>query len=70
MDRKTSTITLRKETIGRLREFGRFNESYEDVVNRLVNQAVKLKEGNTGRHAATRPRPPAVPSSTAVQVDV
>ncbi|MDD5189012.1 MAG: hypothetical protein PHF57_12475 [Methanoregula sp.] len=30
----------------------------------------KMKEGNTGRHAATRPQPPAVPSSTAEQVDV
>ncbi|MCX6691002.1 MAG: hypothetical protein NTW33_02845 [Methanoregula sp.] len=30
----------------------------------------KIKEGNAGRHAATRPKPPASPSSTDKQVDV
>jgi hypothetical protein len=40
-----TTIALHKETVQRLGEFGYFNESYEDVVNRLISIAKKNKNG-------------------------
>lgn len=46
MERETTTIALHRETVQRLGEFGRFNESYEDVVNRLMNQANENRAGN------------------------
>jgi hypothetical protein len=46
MERDTTTIALHKTTVQRLGEFGRFNESYEDVVNRLMNQARENRVGS------------------------
>jgi len=46
MERETTTIALHKTTVQRLGEFGRFNESYEDVVNRLMNQANEKQAGS------------------------
>jgi len=39
MKRNTTTIALNKTTVQRLGELGRFNESYEDVVSRLLDTA-------------------------------
>jgi hypothetical protein len=44
MERKDkSTIALHKETIERLGQFGQFNDSYEDVVIRLMDRAADLQ---------------------------
>ena len=45
-ERTTTTISLRKETVQRLGELGRFNESYEDVVTRLLEQSENKKVGD------------------------
>jgi hypothetical protein len=37
MERDTTTIALHRSTVQRLGELGKFNESYEDVVNRLLD---------------------------------
>lgn len=44
-DRLTTTISLRKETVQRLGELGRFNESYENVVTRLLEQSENNEVG-------------------------
>lgn len=44
MERETTTIALHKSTVQRLGELGRFNESYEDVVTRLLDSVNNLKE--------------------------
>ena len=41
--RPTTTISLQKSTVQRLVDLGKFNESYDDVVTRLIE-----KSGNTG----------------------
>jgi len=38
MERDTTTIALHRTTVQRLGELGKFNESYEDVVNRLLDR--------------------------------
>jgi hypothetical protein len=43
MGSDTTTIALHRTTVQRLGEFGRFNESYEDVVNRLLDHAENAK---------------------------
>jgi predicted CopG family antitoxin len=40
-----TSITLHKETVERLGDLGHFNESYEDVVKRLISIAKKNKNG-------------------------
>lgn len=45
MERKDkSTIALHKETIERLAQFGQFNDSYEDVVIRLMDRAMEFQK--------------------------
>lgn len=44
MERKTpSTIRVRKETVKRLRKIGRFGESYNDTINRLLENHRPIK---------------------------
>jgi hypothetical protein len=43
-DELRTTIALHKKTVQRLGAFGRFNESYEDVVNRLIDQTTHLSK--------------------------
>jgi len=37
MQGKRTSIAVHEQTVQRLGEFGKFNESYEDVVNRLLD---------------------------------
>ena len=48
MERDTTTIALHKSTVQRLGELGRFNESYEDVVNRLLDHVdnTRVRDGS------------------------
>jgi len=48
MERDTTTIALHKSTVQRLGEHGRFNESYEDVVTRLLNRAENTPGAGVG----------------------
>lgn len=43
--RTTTTVSLQKSTVQRLSERGKFNESYEDVINRLLEQSEKNDVG-------------------------
>jgi hypothetical protein len=47
--RNTSTITLQKGTIKRLGDIGRFGESYEDIVVKILDQVANKDPG--GRNA-------------------
>jgi len=48
----------------------RFSVKIDDQ-DRIIYESIEEgKEGNTGRHAATRPKPPASLSSTRDEVDV
>jgi len=40
-----STIAVHKETMQRLSDLGGFGESYEDVLNRLIDQASNKERG-------------------------
>jgi hypothetical protein len=45
MERNTTTIALHRSTVQRLGELGKFNESYEDVVNRLLDNVDNTRAG-------------------------
>lgn len=36
MDKKTTTIRIKKDTLERLKAEGKFGESYEDVIKKLL----------------------------------
>ncbi|MGA2918119.1 DUF7557 family protein [Methanoregula sp.] len=46
--RPTTTISLQKSTVQRLGELGKFNESYDDVVTRLIEKSGSLDEEDEG----------------------
>jgi hypothetical protein len=46
MERTTTTITLNRKTVERMQDFGRFGDTYEDVVKRIMDQASKNQEGS------------------------
>ena len=39
-----TTIALHKETVQRLGQFGQFSDSYEDVVNRLMDRVMDFEK--------------------------
>lgn len=55
MSAQKTTIAVHKETVQRLGNFGRFKETYEDVINRLLDR-VRSNDSNeeyTGVKAPT-----------------
>jgi predicted CopG family antitoxin len=46
MHRLMTTIALRKDTVRRIAEHGQFNETYEDVIKRLLEKYGNNEVGN------------------------
>jgi hypothetical protein len=46
MERDSTTVSLHKTTVQRLGEIGKFNETYDDVVNRLIASVDDKQEGD------------------------
>ncbi|MCK9593697.1 MAG: hypothetical protein M0Q91_16985 [Methanoregula sp.] len=44
--RTTTTISLQKSTVRRMAEFGKFNESFDELVTRLLDTSEKNDGGD------------------------
>ena len=44
MTSKRTSILIHRTTVDRLREIGRFGESYDDLINRMIDERKEFQE--------------------------
>jgi hypothetical protein len=79
MEPERTSIQIYRGTLKKIRQFGRFGESYDGVLNRILNEHrchdemtlinAKMKKGNARDQNATNTETPASLSSTPEEVD-